>query len=154
MPPATTTAKKPTTSRRAATPKAAAPAEPATTEPQPPPELDPDGGQGDLLVIPTGADAEPAPDAGERIEVFKYRTKVFSMPTEVSFQQALHLVWVVKEYGALTGGLQVVRDLLGAEALNILLTAPEIEDAHITHVIGIVSDHVTGRVEVGRPGKG
>lgn len=147
MAPATTT-KKPTTARGPAATKATAPVEPEPTEPQPPPELDPDGGQGDVLVIPTGKNApKPAEPDSPVIDVFTYGTKTYSMPVEVTAQQSLHGIWVMKTHGTLAGGMQVIERLLGAQALEVLLTAPEIADEHIYKVIEKVTSHLYGRAE-------
>ncbi|MGI8333479.1 hypothetical protein ACRYCC_26300 [Actinomadura scrupuli] len=159
MAPATTTTKKPATARRTAAQKpAAAPAEPEhtdppppaeDTEPQPPPELDLDGGDGDVIVIPAGkATKEPEePKPVPVIKVFTYGEKTYTMPVEVTAQQAMHATWVMKTHGTLTGGLQIVERLLGPEALQVLLTAPEIEDEHLFAVITKVTKHVWGRSE-------
>lgn len=157
MAPATTpTARKP---RRTAAPKAAAaPAEPVhtdpepaeDTEPKPPAELDPDGGNGDVIVIPKGRAAEEPeeePKPVPVVKVFTYGETTYTMPVEVTAQQAMHATWVMKTHGTITGGMQIVERLLGPEALQILLTAPEIEDEHLFAVITKVTRHVWGRAE-------
>lgn len=140
MPPAT---------RARTTKKAAAPTGVAASRP---PEQD--AADSGAIVIPVGGGSRTAStQQGEQIHVFTYGKAEFSMPSEVSMQKVLRVLWAMNKHDPMTGGLEAVEAMLGKQALEVLLTAPEVSDKQLGAVIDKVTSHVLNlseRQEVGK----
>ncbi len=111
-----------------------------------PPELEEETAP-EIIVIESGA-AEP--DA-ETVPVFTLKGVTYSMPADVKAKKSLKLLWVVRRDGMMLGGMEMVRDLLGETALNVLLDDDDVTDDHMTRVINLLMKNAFGElVESGK----
>lgn len=99
------------------------------------------------VIIPAGKPAKAEAEAGseaddDRVEVFRYGDRVFTMPRNVTAKQALRAIWAARKHGPMIAGLEAVEALCGPEALEVLLTAPEVTDFHLLDVVDRVTSHL------------
>jgi len=97
-----------------------------------------------LIVIPKPEPETGEPETGEEavetIPVFSVNDVTYSMPAKVTAQRALKAIWDLRQNGNIIGGMQIIEDVLGEEALRVLLNAPAVEDVHIIRIVDKITD--------------